>query len=430
MLRHKGIHLLNRKQKIVFIDFNFSWPPNGGADIDTYNVLKLLSERKYDILFLGIAEEHSSDRGNFDPQRLPFPSLRISIPSQHWNINIISKKVCSLIQDYKPSLIFLQHGYLIKIPISQNIMTLFPDIPIISKAFAHELFCLRGPLRFKDDKHCPKSIFKTPDYCRQCSLDGLKKEILSGMYNTWTKDYIQSRSFSCSFAKSYLNIIKKWKKVIVYNKGLQTELLEQGIDAVAIPGGIEKEYIVEQPTLQNTPNQEKRIFMAGRCDEPSKGMRILYEAGNILYQKRKDFKIYVTSFNLNLHNDWFLPLGWLPRDELFNIYRQSDICVVPSCWAEPFGITALEGMAIGKTVIASRIGGLKEIITDNQNGLLFEPGNPLELSEKLNLLFDNPHIRITLGDNARKFVLQNYTWDTIIDKYYIPLIEDLLSKEK
>lgn len=421
---------MSRKPKIIFIDFNFSWPPNGGADIDTYNLLKLLSEKRYDVLFVGIAEEHSSDRGNFDPQSLPFPSIRISIPSQHWNINFISEKINSLIQNHKPSLIFLQHGYLIKISISKNIMALFPDIPLISRTFAHELFCLRSPLRFKDNEHCPKSIFKTPDYCRQCSLDGLKKEILSGMYSTWTKDYIQGKSFSCSFTESYLNIIKNWKKVIVYNKDLQTELLEQGIDAVVIPGGIEKEFIIEKPTSQNSQTQEKIIFMAGRCDEPSKGMRILYEAGNILYQKRKDFKIYTTSFNIGLYNDWFIPLGWLPREELIHKYAQADICVIPSIWAEPFGITALEGMAIGKTVIASKTGGLKEIITDNQTGLLFDPGNPVELSEKINLLLDNPQIRTTLGENARKFILENYTWDTIIDKHYIPLIEDLLSKEK
>lgn len=419
-----------KKQKIIFIDFNFSWPPNGGADIDTFNVLKLLSERNYDVLFIGIAEEHSSDRGIFDPQQLPFPSLRISIPSQYWNINSISKKVCSLIQDHKPSLIFLQHGYLIKIPISKYMISSFPNIPIISRTFAHELFCLRNPLRFKNGKHCQKNIFKTPDYCRRCSLEDLKKELLSGMYNTWTKDYIQSKSFSCPFAESYLNIVKKWRKIIVYNKDLQTELLEQGIDAVVIPGGIEKEYIIEQPISKDTQTQEKIIFMAGRCDDPSKGMHILYEAGKILYQKRRDFKIYVTSFNLNFHNDWFLPLGWLPREELLNIYRQSDICVVPSYWAEPFGITALEGMSAGKAVIASRIGGLKEIIIDNQTGLLFEPGNLPELSEKINFLLDNPQIRMTLGENARKSVIQNYTWDTIIDKHYIPLIEDLLSEEK
>ncbi|MGC8846398.1 MAG: hypothetical protein ACP5QY_11165, partial [Candidatus Hydrogenedens sp.] len=62
---------MDKIPKIIFIDFNFSWPPNGGADIDTFNILKLFAERDSDILFIGIAEEHSSDRGNFDPQQLP-----------------------------------------------------------------------------------------------------------------------------------------------------------------------------------------------------------------------------------------------------------------------------------------------------------------------------------------------------------------------
>ncbi len=423
------MYLLNRTKKIIFIDFNFSWPPNGGADIDTYNVLKVLHEKKYNVIFLGIAEEPSSDRGNFNPAHLPFPSFRISIPSKYWNINYISKKICSFIKENNPSLIFLQHGYHIKIPISIHIISSFSKIPIVSRTFAHELFCLRNPLRFKEGKHCPKNVFETLNYCRQCSLKGLKKELLSGEYSSWTKDYIQSGCYLPIFEDYYISTIKKWKKVIVYNKDLQNELIKHKIDAIVIPGGIEKEFISEETTIDTTQKKENIILMAGRCDDSSKGMNILSKAGNILYQKRKDFKIYATSFNLNLYNNWFIPLCWLPRRELLEIYQKSDICVIPSIWAEPFGITALEAMAMGKTVVASNTGGLKEIIIDKQTGILFEPGNYNELSEILNNLLDNPKIRITIGNNARQSVLQNYTWDKIIEKHYEPLIENLLLEE-
>lgn len=418
------------KAKIIFFDFNFSWPPNGGADVDTYNVLNHLYKKQYNVLFIGIAEEHSSDRGKFNPQNLPFPSIRIPIPSKYWNVKYISNAINLQLQINAPSLVFLQHGYNIKIPVSQYLMASFPEIPIISRVFAHELFCLRNPLRFKNGELCSKSIFTTPNYCRKCSLEGQKKELLSGNYNSWTKDYIKSKTFSYYFIKNYLDIIKKYKKVIVYNKDLQAELLKQNIDTVVIPGGIEEECITEPCRVLTSENKEKIILMAGRCDDPSKGMHILYEAGKLLSQKRNDFKIYTTSFNLGFYNEWFIPLGWLSREELLQIYSQADICVIPSVWAEPFGITALEAMAKGKAVVASNIGGLKEIITNNETGILFEMGNFYELSEILNTLLNNPQTQTILGNNAQQHVLKNYIWDAIIDKYYTPLIEELLSKEK
>ncbi len=381
-------------------------------------------------IIIGIAEEHSSDRGNFNPQDLPFPSHRIPIPPEQWNIKYISNAINSQIQTNIPSLVFLQHGYHIKITVSQYLMSSFPKIPIISRVFAHELFCLRNPLRFKNGEHCPKSIFTTPDYCRKCSLEGQKEKLFSGNHNSWTKDYIGSKSFSCSFVKNYYDTIKKYKKVIVYNKDLQSELFKQGIDAVVIPGGIEKECINESSPLSISKNSKKVILMVGRCDDPSKGMHVLYEAGKLLYQKRKDFEIYTTSFNLGLYNNWFIPLGWLSREELLHKYNQADICVIPSVWSEPFGITTLEAMAKGKPVVASNIGGLKEIIISNKTGILFETGNFFELSEIINTLLDSPQTRTILGNNAQQYILQNYTWDTIVDKYYIPLIEKLLSEEK
>lgn len=414
--------------KIIFIDFNFSWPPNGGADVDSYQVIRLLHQKGYNVLFVGVAEEGSSDRGNFDPAQLPFPSIRMPIASNQWKPNIIADRLISLIKEQQPSLIFLQHGYHIKIPVSNHIIASFPNIPIISRAFAHEIFCLRSPTRYKEQNPCTLNIFDTPDYCRKCSLNGLKKELLSGKLSSWTKDYLHSKAVSCAFTKNYLTSIKKWERIIVSNTDQQNELKKYDVNSIVIPGGIEEEFITLPISAKDNPNQEKIILMTGRCDDPSKGMDTLLEAGKILSQKRKDFKILVTSFNLSLYNEWFIPLGWLPREKLLDVYAQSDICVVPSEWAEPFGLIAIEAMALGKVVIASKIGGLKEIIQDSENGILFEPKNSKELAEKMNMLLDNPRLRATLGNKAKETVVKNYTWEIIVNRHYIPLIENLLSR--
>jgi len=422
---------LATEKKIIFIDFNFSWKPNGGADVDTYHVLKKLHEKGYPLLFIGIAEDGATDRGKFDPTQLPFPAERVLIPEKKWNPYEIFNRIKLYLDSFKPNLIFLQHGFIIKIPITHLIKMYYPHIPLISRIFAHEIFCLRNPLRFKHQKPCKLSIFETPDYCRKCSLEGLKYEIKTSNITSWGKDYIRSKAYSLYFIRNYHNTVQKWDKIIVYNKTFQKELEQYKISSVVIPGGIEPEPFLQIPLPKpKKDNEEKIILMSGRCDEPTKGMSILFEAGKRLREKRNDFKIYLTSFNISLYNEWFIPTGWLSHEQLLKMYAIADICVVPSLWEEPFGLVVLESMATGRTVCASNIGGLSEIIQHNSTGILFEPSNYIALAKELENLLNTSQTRITLGSNARNYVIQNHTWEKIVNNYYIPLIEQSLPTQE
>lgn len=74
-----------------------------------------------------------------------------------------------------------------------------------------------------------------------------------------------------------------------------------------------------------------------------------------------------------------LALGWLSPGQLETAYRSADALVVPSRW-EGFGLVAAEAMRAGLAVIASRAGGLPEIVADGQTGLLVEPGSSAALA--------------------------------------------------
>jgi glycosyltransferase involved in cell wall biosynthesis len=76
-----------------------------------------------------------------------------------------------------------------------------------------------------------------------------------------------------------------------------------------------------------------------------------------------------------------------------------DVAVVPSLY-EPFGIVALEALACGVPVIASAVGGLKEIVADGQCGLLVPPGDPGALARALRLLLTNEASRRRLAAGA------------------------------
>ena len=74
-------------------------------------------------------------------------------------------------------------------------------------------------------------------------------------------------------------------------------------------------------------------------------------------------------------------LGYV--DEVSSVYREARVCVIPSLW-EGFGMAAVEAMASGVPVVASRIPGLAEVV--GEAGLLFEAGNPSDLAEKISTL--------------------------------------------
>jgi len=78
-------------------------------------------------------------------------------------------------------------------------------------------------------------------------------------------------------------------------------------------------------------------------------------------------------------------------------WARSLIGIVPSVWAEPFGLVVLEAMAAGRPVIASNIGGPADIVRDEETGLLVPPGDPRALRAALARLIADPALRARLG---------------------------------
>jgi len=94
-------------------------------------------------------------------------------------------------------------------------------------------------------------------------------------------------------------------------------------------------------------------------------------------------------------------VGALPRAQMREFWSSLDIAVVPSLY-EPFGLVALEAMACGVPVVASAVGGLKEIVEEGISGLLVPPGDSSGLSNALVTLLTNDHLRFRLAGGARR----------------------------
>lgn len=93
---------------------------------------------------------------------------------------------------------------------------------------------------------------------------------------------------------------------------------------------------------------------------------------------------------------------------LHSLYNFIDILVLPSITPEAFGLTILEAMAFGKPVIASRIGGIRELIVDGVNGFLVESSNEEELAERIKYLLGNPEICKQMGNRGKEIVQEKF----------------------
>jgi glycosyltransferase involved in cell wall biosynthesis len=105
------------------------------------------------------------------------------------------------------------------------------------------------------------------------------------------------------------------------------------------------------------------------------------------------------------------------------IYRDTDVCVVPSRSTEPFGLVAVEASIFGVPVIATRQGGLPEIIEDGRTGLLVEAGRPKELALRLKTLLNDERMRCELGKNARRNALEKFSSKRFVEDF-IRLMEE------
>ncbi len=168
------------------------------------------------------------------------------------------------------------------------------------------------------------------------------------------------------------------------------------------------------------------------------GPEILIEACDMLRNEGMNFicrfagsgdlqvslKIMVDRLDLKKHVEF---LGRLHHNDIPDFMREIDIFVMPSVVEESFGVAALEASASCLPVVASNIGGIPEVIWDDETGILVEPGKSIDLALALKSLIVTPDLRNCMGRQGRDFVRSNYTWEKTIerlDEIFMDVFED------
>jgi glycosyltransferase involved in cell wall biosynthesis len=128
-------------------------------------------------------------------------------------------------------------------------------------------------------------------------------------------------------------------------------------------------------------------------------------------------------------SDHLVLTGHIKEDDLFrSAFAACDVFVLPSIF-EAFGIVILEAMAMSKPCVATKVGGVPDLVTDGKTGLLVEPNDTTGLSKALITVLKDPALGVQMGQKAKKTVGKDFTWPRIVDKLEAVYAE-VLSKGK
>ncbi len=108
--------------------------------------------------------------------------------------------------------------------------------------------------------------------------------------------------------------------------------------------------------------------------------------------------------------------GYIANRELPSYYSFADLAVFPSLADETFGMGICEAMACGRAVLSTRVGGIPELVTDGETGVLVEPRNWEELGDRMDRLLSEPDLRSRLGMKALSRARNFFTWEKVTDR--------------
>jgi glycosyltransferase involved in cell wall biosynthesis len=192
--------------------------------------------------------------------------------------------------------------------------------------------------------------------------------------------------------------------------------------------------------------EDRVIGSVGRLDEPKKGLAVFLRAAGRLARDMQDTQKTGDGAKLR-----FVLVGAGParprlealaraegidrlttfmgeRRDVSDLMEGFDLFVQPSLW-EGFGVTVLEAMAAGLPIVASRVGGIPEIVREGETGSLVPPGDERALAEECRRLLREPELACRMGAAGRARLEESFDIDRLVDET-ATLYRDLLARRR
>ena len=277
-----------------------------------------------------------------------------------------------------------------------------PHIPI--KNFKNPSFAVLSSIKSLVDRDSYDIVhaFNIPSAYAMKYANG-KKKVLSvhGVFSDQINS-IHSKSLS-SVARSAESQVLQWPdKLTTDSKATQKLYKEKSdIDFEYLPSPLDTRMFEKIGSVEKIKNQ---VAYVGR-DSHEKGIDLLKAAES----KIDGTIVYCTD---------------RPWEDAMRVIKSSEVVVVPSR-IESLPTTVKEAFFLNVPVIGTNVGGIPELITNDETGILIPPENSDELAQAVNELLSNKEKAEKIAANGNIFVKNNMTWDVILPKY-IQFYEDLL----
>jgi len=258
----------------------------------------------------------------------------------------------------------------------------------------------------------------------------------------WPEERVHAQEYVVRLVEGYA--MKRSTTVIALNNTMKKSIIAKaGVDegkVVVVPNGVDTEFFrpgipVDNATERFGLGGRRVVLFVGRVTY-GKGVHILLKAFSMLATRYPHLKLVVTGplsdrfgeegisgyarmlmayAKRLLPKDSYVFTGAVDRDTLRRLYSTAYVCVLPS-YFEAFGMVLIEAMASGCPVIGSNAGGIPDIVVNGYTGLLFRRGDSTDLASKLETLLEDENLRNTMSANARRYAVENFSWQSIAFK--------------
>ncbi len=231
------------------------------------------------------------------------------------------------------------------------------------------------------------------------NAEGWVKNSLRSILRNFSNEYVACSNFVREYAQKRYGITKPF--------------------SVIYPGVVTKRFKHIAPLVLHNP---VRLLLLGRLTA-QKGqefaLRALAGVKDFSWflsvvgegEDKKYLQNLVSELGLN-DSVTFLP----PIKEVEILYQENDVLLVPSKW-EGFGMVAAEALSAGRLVVASAVGGLKEIVEEGRTGFLFKKSDEKSFQSTLNYIYRNKKMATQIALEGKEFVENNFAVEKMVEKY-------------
>jgi glycosyltransferase involved in cell wall biosynthesis len=245
----------------------------------------------------------------------------------------------------------------------------------------------------------------------------------------WLASYVDFHQRSGKLGLTFLRIASRMADRHIVQSSIDHAYLTKLVPASRVdivPNGIPAAVLAQYADrTAPTERQEIRLLFVGGRDPVRKGLGDILKALETVLPVESGIRLAITGggnvtetltqVQSQLVQDHLDSLGYVSEAAKMELYRSSDVLLLPS-YEEGLPYVILEGMGAGLPVISTRIGGIPDVIENQVNGFLIEPGDVPALAERILRLCRDPELRRRVGQANRQKIATSYTEEAIFSR--------------